>query len=269
MINSKFFKVIWGINGILLLIVLILGSIVVLKEVYNSLNKGDYRNNRGPIVGNIAELSKEIDFDLQHLMYDSPQKIKNSDYFLIEIIVLDKELSTEMKDAIAKANDFSVRMIGAPVNVVFYNFNRSDIHKLLDTYGFIKTIDYPREYSYRYSHGEEKYEREFILYELAFRDTNADGRINDKDSTAFFLSDLAGKNLKQITPFSLIFDKYSFSNDYNEIYFEILEKHKDKDILGHKLKSRKIHFYNVKTGKLDKFKELDKMLSSVKDNFKL
>ncbi len=266
MFDSKIIKTIWAMNGILLLIALLFATFKIITELPFIRYSNSYET--GAIVGDLAERAKDIDFDLQHLMYDSPEKIKYSDYFLIEIIVLDKELSNEQKTALTAKNDFSIRMIGAPVNVVFYNSSRSDIHKLLDNYGFIERIDFPKDSYYGYDR-EEKYKRDFILYELAFKDTNGDERINEKDSTAFFISDLAGKNLKQITPFSLDFDKYTFSNDYSEIYFEKVEKHESKDILGHFLKSRKIYFYNIKSGKLDKFKKLEDMLSTVKENFKL
>lgn len=262
-------KIVWGVNGILILVVTAFATYMLIKENFPSIFRGSVKKfDKGMIVGEKTDVASELNVDLQHLMYDSPKRIKNSSFYLAEIVVLDKELPESVKKAFSQANDISVYMIGATVNIVFFNENRTEVHKLLDSYGFINRINYPGARGSYYD-GDETIKRDFILYELAFRDTNDDGRINDKDSSAFFISGLDGRNLKQVTPFSIEFDDYFFSDDYNEIYFELLEEHKDKDILGHYLKSRELYFYNVKTGKFGRFEKLDEILDEVKQEFKM
>lgn len=269
MYSSKFMKIVWGVNGVLLLLLMAFATYQLIKENFPNLFYGSVKKfDRGVIVGKKAELAKELNADLQHLMYSSPRRIAGSQYYLAEIVVIDKELPTSIKEAISQASDISISMIGATVNILFFNEDRSDVHKLFDSYGFISRIDFPLAPN---SFKHEPYEdsRQYILYELTIRDTNDDGRINDKDSSAFFISGLDGANLRQLTPFGLRFDDYFFSDDFNEIYFELLKEHEDKDLLGYHLKSREIYFYNVKTGKFGKFEKLDEMLNEVGQRFRL
>lgn len=263
-----FKSIIWSINSVIIFLILVIILLLVAENRFPMLFRGSFKkHDRGLIVGETNEKAGLLNVNLQHLMYDSPQKIKNSDYYLMDIVVLDKDIPREVKESIAAANDFSIQLIGATVNIVFFNEDRSDIHKLLDSYGYLKNVNYPRKSQYYYRDRVEE-DRNYILYEMAFKDTNGDDRINDNDSTAFFISDLKGYDLKQITPFSINFDRHSFSEDQNEIFFEIVKKHEEKDIAGHYLKSRKLYYYNIKNQEFGKFEKLDEILSSVKEDFK-
>ncbi len=266
MFTSKAMRIVWGTNGVLLLLVLLLVLFAIIKESVPLLFPE--KRDIGVIVGAKAQKAQELNVDLQHLMYDTPRKISGSEYYFAEIVVIDKALPDRVKDMLQMANDIYTEMVGAVVNVIFFNEDRTEIHKLLDTYGYIKRIDKPHG-NFGSTEEPEKVMRDFILYEMALKDTNDDGRINAKDSLAFFITGLDGKNLKQITPFSLQFTNYSFSNDYKEIYFERIEQHEDKDVYGFFLRSRGLYFYNFKTGKFGRFEALDEMLQEVKQEFKM
>lgn len=266
----KFPTIIWSINSVIIFLIITIVLLILVENRFPMIFRGSFKkHDRGLIVGDLSEKAKKLDVDLQHLMYDSPTKIKYSDYYMVDIIALDKDLPPSVKESIALANDFSIHIIGATVNIVFFNEDRTDVHKLLDSYGYIKNVSYPKDSYYSYSRERDTEKRDYILYEMSFEDTNEDGRINDQDSTAFFLSDLRGRNLKQFTPFSIHFDRYSFSEDLNEIYFEIVERHLEKDVLGYYLKSRKLYYYNIKNQEFGKFEELDKILTAVQKDFKL
>ena len=125
MYNSKFMKIVWGVNGILILVVTAFATYMLIKENFPSIFRGSAKKfDKGMIVGEKADVASELNVDLQHLMYDSPKRIKNSPYYLAEIVVLDKELPESVKKAFSQANDISVYMIGATVNIVFFNENK-------------------------------------------------------------------------------------------------------------------------------------------------
>lgn len=267
MSKSNFFDFIWKTNSILIFLVFLALLFSLTFEKLPKLFTSNQTPDKGVIVGSKRQKAIELDIDLQHLIYTSIEKIWHSDYYLAEVVVIDKEIPDYVKDQINRANDYSIYNLGTTVNIVFFNENRTDTHKLLDTYGYIESFTYPGKDAYLYSAKRESDKRNFILYKIAMRDTDKDGRINSKDSTAFFISDLSGKNLKQITPYSLEFNKYFFSRDNEEIYFELLKKHEEKDILGYYLKSRSLYYYSFKTDKFGKFEELDEILSSIKKDF--
>lgn len=260
----------WGINGILILIFVLFVLFNLINESYPNLLHGSIKKyDTGIIVGKNVNIASDLNFNLQHLMYDSPQKIKNSDYYYSEIVVLDKQIPESIKKALQEANDISSSLIGATINIVFFNELRTDVHKLLDKFAYVKRIDAPRDsqWDYDLKGYSQKTQRNFIVYELGFKDTNKDGRINECDSTAFFISNLNGKNLKQITPSNIIFKDYSFSEKYNEIYFERIEESESKDILGYGLKSRNLFYYNINAAKFGKFDKFDEILDDMSREF--
>ena len=63
---------------------------------------------------------------------------------------------------------------------------------LLDRKAIISSIYYP-------SNSKGKFIK-FLLYAITDKDTNGDGYINGDDETLVYISDMSGKNLKQITP---------------------------------------------------------------------
>ena len=97
-------------------------------------------------------------------------------------------------------------------------------------------------------------------------DTNGDSRINSSDHTSFYLSDLEGKNLERITPDSLTFNNYWFTQDCGEIYFERLTSEGKIEINGisRDLTKRNVYVYNFKKKKLEKFNDLEKIIDEMK-----
>lgn len=131
--KSKFFDFIWKTNSILILIALLILLINLTFEKLPSVFKSNQVHDTGVIVGSKLEKAQELDIDLQHLIYESIKKIANSEYYLAEVIVLDKEIPEDVKDAINRASDYSIYNLGTTVNIVFFNESRTNTHKLLDT----------------------------------------------------------------------------------------------------------------------------------------
>ena len=269
LLESKFNKIVWSINGVGILLTLIFVLNNISTEIIPNV-KGLFKPefDSGIIVGKGSEKAKELNLEIQHLTYSRPIKIINSGYYLSEISIVDKEIPKAIRDAMKAAND--VRRIDATINVLFIKSDRTEVHTLLDNFGYIASINFP-EKSGRFSYYDKDAieNQKFILYEISTRDTNGDSRINEKDSTAYYISDLSGKNLRQITPDSLFLNSYWYSEDYDVIYFEEILKGEKIQIYGreYQIKDRKIYYYDLKTGKFEIFKKLQDKFEELQDSY--
>ena len=160
---------------------------------------------------------------------------------------MDKDMPEEVKAVINSAGDVSRNMIGARVNALFFNEDRSEVHKLLEQNGYIHFVDTPVIYYDVRRPDSGKNTRNYIVYQIATRDTNNDRRINEDDAMAYYLSDFSGKELKQISPDSLHLTNHWFATDYSEICFEeiIEDSTETVEVFDYKLQERKLYYYNV------------------------
>jgi hypothetical protein len=266
MFKSKLLNVMWAINGIAFFLLVIFGIVYLVFETFPQLFEEDYEYNKGVIIGRKQEKATELGIDLQHVLYDSPQKVPYSNYYYSEVRVLDKEIPKEFLKTIASANDVSLNMIGGTINIIFYNDEQDEVHTLLEDYGFIEKVNMPRYY--RNIAEDKQKKRDYILYEISLDDTNGDMRINSEDSSAYFISDLNGRNLKRITPMGLDLDYHWLDESYDRIYFENIEILKDKDELGFLLKTRHIYIYDLKADKFSKLEKLQQTFDEIQEKFR-
>ena len=265
MLESRFNKFIWTYNGVAIFLVVTISLVAILAEqVPKLLGPPDYE--RGLIVGKKVKVAHELNVDLQHLVYDSPLRVAKTDYYLSEVVVLDKEIPKEVKESIAKANDISMQVIGATVNIIFFKADRSIVRRLLPKNGYIAKVSVDR-----YSYGIEKEKTQpFIVYKIAMDDTNKDSRINDSDHMSYYLSDLDGQNLNRITPDTLKLETYWLADDYSEIYFEQVTEDRGSP-LGYEdyfAKTRVLYYYNVETRTFGRFDALQNQFDDIQKEFR-
>jgi hypothetical protein len=232
----------------------------IIFEQLSKLSTGsNYEYGKGIIVGAEKDKAKKLNFDLQHLIYDTPQKIIKSGYYYSSVRVVDKEIPESVKLDIASANQFNINMLGGIINVIF--FNKDEAYTLLDDYGFISSINV-----FEHNYNREKVSSimsEYILYKIAMKDDNGDGRINQDDHEAFYISDNRGKNLRQITPDDLELELFYGPNfDDDVILFEELKEIGVKDQYGFGLRKRRMYTFDFSTLK---FSTLDKLESVFQD----
>lgn len=259
-------QIIWNINGIILLLVFVVGIFILTIYVVIELNANSYEYNKGVVIDESKDKAKSIGFDLQHLLYDRPKKIPFSDYYYSPIYVIDKEIPEKATDIIKRANDVSMDLFGGTINILFIKKNSEKVYPLLKRFGYITTLDIPHAYNVANIPEDER--RKWILYKIATDDTNGDGRINKKDDSAFYLSDLSGKNLRKITPDDIRLNYYWIDRDDDLIYFENIIKHGDKDQFGFLLKTRTMYIFDIAKNKFYKFDKLQSTFDSLQNEFK-
>lgn len=265
--KTKYMKAVWTFNGIALAILLLIGLISELPIRYFIQMFEEEPVERGIIVGSKAERASDRNINLQHLVYQRPTKIKNSDYFYSPIVVMDKDLPDDIIDDIESASDYSVYIIGAAINILFFDENGTMVRKLLPENGYIEEylIGYER---YNYFSSDE-ITMPFALYQIAMSDDNGDSRINDEDSTPFYISKLDGTDLRKITPDSLQLHKGWFSEDFNTIFFEEVLIDTDSPLAykGYFEKTRVIYRYDIKEDIFKRFDALQEEFEKIQNSF--
>lgn len=266
--KSKFFAVIWAFNAIALAIILLVGlfQTIPFDRLSNLFQEEEL--DRGLIVGDIAERAENLNVNLQHLTYESPTRINNTEYFYSPVVVMDKDLPQKTKDMINSAADISIYMVGAAINILFFNEDRTEVRKLLPENGYIGEYRIGID---RYEYSTREYKSlPFAIYQIALSDDNGDFRINDKDMMPYYLSDLDGNNLRQITPDTLNLSNVWFSDNYNEIYFDHVEVDKNKPLVyeGYYEKTRTVYYYNLKTNEFNRFDALQNEFNDIQNTFK-
>ncbi len=264
--TSRYSQIIWNINGTVLLIAFIIAIVASISWIIEEMNYNSYEYNKGAVVGKPNEKAKEIGLDLQHLLYDRPEKIAFTDYYFSEVYVLDKEIPKRMKEVIYRANDISMSLFGGTINIIFFNSKTEETYPLLETYGYISSIDIPHYYN-GVKPPEEK-RRKWNLYKIANNDSNGDGRINEMDNSPYFISDIFGKALTQITPDTLQLDSHWIDDDGNKIYFESITQLDNKDEFGFMLKTRTLYIYDISLDKFYKFEKMQSVFDSLQRAFR-
>ncbi len=254
MLNSRFFKFIWGVNGLLIFLLAVTGVLFVALRIFDELSDSSYEYSKGVILQPEKKKSRQLDPELQHLYYVMPQKIPYSDFYISGVYVMDREIPESAKDMVKRANDVNPNLFGGMVNILFFRNNPDRVYPLLDGFGYIKQVDLP--YRYNASAMDEKEHRKYILYKISLEDSNGDGRINDKDRSAYYVSALNGKNLRQITPDSLNLSYWIDRDDHNKIYFSRVKKEKMLNEFGLSLKTRYLYSYDYST---NVFRPLDRV----------
>ena len=138
--------------------------------------------------------------------------------------------------------------------MLFFDEARTEAHALLDGLGYVHTVDAPRPGQSRNTPaGSQAGLPAHLLFEIALSDTNEDGRINASDRRAFYLSDYAGTNLRQITPDSLSLDTYWYAASGAGIFFEHVQVGPTERVYGveYTRDVRRLYFYDFQRDTLE------------------
>ena len=256
--NNKFIKTLIIINGILL-------PIFVVYYLYKSITDnwtGDNYQSESIIVGEELEEAKRDSLALQGLTYESPVDVYNSTNYYLPISVMTYEEAKEYKEFVSSAGDISPDAYGNNYfNVIFFDKHYSVAGQLLDKKASITEIFINRgQYGYRYDYQEKEVDKTVknIAYSIGFDDSNKDGKLNSLDNHDLYISDLEGKNLKQVTKQIEVLD-YQFINSNTEIFVRF----KDRNEIRDEYKYVKFGLYNIESGTFMELKEIENKLLDI------
>lgn len=197
-------KKIWLLNGVLFLLVVLFVLFKISTTIYD-----DYfatYDQGGVIVGERKVEAKQEGVALQTIKYSKPRKLLNSGYRLITVSQTDYEIPKNVLEAAAEANDYRY---GVTINAILFKEGSDDYRLLLDKIACIKRLIAPTS--------RIDSLQTYILYDIAFEDTNADGKINERDSGQLYISDVSGENFRKILPDSLKLVNFNETPDRDRV----------------------------------------------------
>ncbi|MFN7602170.1 MAG: hypothetical protein ACK5R0_12330 [Bacteroidota bacterium] len=256
--NNRFIKTLVIINGILL-------PILIVYYLYKSITDnwtGDYYQSQSIIVGDEFEDAKRDSLALQGLTYESQVDVYNYTNYYLPISVMTYEEAKQYKELVSSAGDISPDAYGHNyLNVLFFDNHFNVIGQLLDKKASITEIFINRgQNSYRYDYQEKEIDKTVknIAYSIGFKDSNKDGKLNSLDNHDLYISDLDGKNLKQVTTDIDVLD-YQFINSNSELFIRF----KDRSSIKDEYKYVKFGLYNIKLGAFTELKEIENKLLDI------
>ncbi|AFZ23736.1 hypothetical protein Cylst_1452 [Cylindrospermum stagnale PCC 7417] len=105
-------------------------------------------------------------------------------------------------------------------NIIFYHKQNGDAHLLLKKKAIINSFDFLETKT------AGKVSTRLWLYKIFDQDTNGDKKLDYKDASIGYVSDLSGKNLQQITPNNTQLINWIIIPSQNAIFLKII---KDSD----------------------------------------
>ncbi len=194
--SDRLFRRIWFANGILLL-VLVVGALGLTGyALLNGLwGKGEH-GVRPTAIGS----HPPADLRPRAVRYDDPEPVLNSRWMLVQVRYGADygEPSSKGLGLGSVAYERGYRTGGPLVNVLFLPVDGGTGRLLLNRPGYIRGIEF--------SQARPRYPAEridsvpWITYEIAFKDTDRSGRLDEDDAAELYISDLDGGNLRRVLP---------------------------------------------------------------------
>lgn len=211
---NKFLKIVWSINGVVILMLVLLAVGAIIIEL-----AGNFRSYSPPqvIVGDDLEKAKKDGLILQGLDYGDPEKILHTDLYILPVSIRtydNPERSLRLKVGSGSYAEEAQNM----VNVIFLSRELEVEHVLLEEKVFIESLRYPGINAYDNADSTQHN----ITYLIARQDTNENGSIEGSDDLDLYISDLNGTNLTQVSK-NVDIKEYTFL-DRNRILISYRER---------------------------------------------
>jgi hypothetical protein len=252
--SNRFVRILWTVNGVLLFFAFVFILIVTGKEIFE--NGSSYQQPQIIVGEELAEAKKE-GLILQGLEYHTPELIDYSDFYILPVSL--KTYQNPKKNAAFEYASADIEEIDDVVNVIFLNHDLEPVRTLLDRKAFINSMRYPGKSRYEYEYEAEVRDtiQRHITYEIAFEDSNKDGRIDSEDYLGLYVSKPDGLEFSTITS-DVNVSAYEFL-DQNRILVKYTER-TDEDV-----EHRREYFavYNIDQKSLQKLSSLHKSLDDI------
>jgi hypothetical protein len=242
-------KRIWTLIGALVLIILLVIGVILIVQYFTS-----HGHDAGVLVGQAAKPKGPDSLVTQDLSFDKPQQVGRTDLLCIGVKVKELESSIPASSMrIMKYSEYSYGLNNL-VNVIFTKSDGSGSYLLLNRKGFIKTADIPTP---------KDSVQFYNLYDIAFFDSDNDGRINGSDTSQLYISDLDGKHLSQVTPSGDIVSWYDKTDNGKQIFILIKQNPSNSNIPSHDWPER-LFVYDIHSRLLSHFPLNDNVFSDIR-----
>lgn len=186
---DSFFKWIWRVNGLLVLIA-VLSFIAIFSLEYFEHRTSDTSD---PVITNIAADPE----GKEQWVLDHPQLINGTDYSYIRLNSANKNVQID-DGTLGMINSYSNSRNSNAKNILFIDERGDNANWLFnDTNQVIKYIDQLPRRTYGVTSEEEHTPTtSLLIYTIVNSDSNTDGVINDADAAFLAISDVEGGNFQ-------------------------------------------------------------------------
>jgi hypothetical protein len=236
-------KRIWFLIGCLILLLVLVATGAWVVDLF----KG--HPDTGPLVGTAAQPQGKDSLVVQDLGFDFPIPVGTTGLMVVSVSIRDLTSAVPRSDlriqSPEESNLSSYSKFAPPqramVNILFLRRDGSESYPLLEKRAFIKRADIPAETDSL---------RRFLLFDIAFDDTDRDGRLTPQDSSRYYISDLDGHRLVPLVDRAFELSSYEESSDHKSIY--LLLRHKVENVKPIDWPER-LHLYDVATRSMSPF----------------
>ncbi|MBV6641192.1 MAG: hypothetical protein KI791_10755 [Cyclobacteriaceae bacterium] len=283
---TKILNIIWLINGFFFLI----GLPILMWKIIEPNRYAEYDNtHESLIIGDALDEAKKKGMVIQTVDYDKPQEVTNSPYFMLPIYAKTYESPLDLGMI---EDDFEDIMFIPPteqpgpgtdgkskivrnfsyyssnrhvVNILFLNYNYEVIRTLLVEKAFISSFRIPEQDYWIKSNGIVSKDTTIknITFQIAFEDTNNDGKLDDNDNNDLYISDLDGDNFKKVTE-GIDIINYHFMKNNSELLIEFHNRSEKKEEYKRKLFAT----YTIPTETLSMLSEVHERLQKIDESIR-
>ncbi len=236
---DRWLKRVWMVNGVLLLVLMLLGTGALLVTWLS-----------GAFGGKNAVLAPAqtsgADAKPRAVRYSPPRPIWGSKTRVVVV-----RYGKGQQGAGRGFGSYEYREEDGPVVNLLFLTGTAPGRVLLDKPAYVGDFDYPSSKDDSLQH--------WLTYQIAFEDTNGDGRLDSDDRVDLYVSDLDGSNLRRVLPFGMRLVDHHAAGDGRHLVVTALQVPKDWRGSDDELPQRAF-LYDVPTGTAAPYAALDSLV---------
>lgn len=232
---DKWFKRIWLVNGVLVLLALFMALFFFIAES-NKSRARKHRTQAGPQVVTVVEDSLVT----QDISLSLPVQIGTTDFAYVAIGVKD----------LAQPQQMTIGMKSSQaVNLLFCRLDGTLPRLLLDQKAFIVGIDIP---------SARDTLQDFNLYRIVLEDTDGDQRLTSRDEHRLYISHLDGTGLMTVLPDGVHCTSYSLDSIARQLI--LVTRANDQGAIRSEDQPEEILVYDLRTRAVRSFLDDDEVI---------
>ena len=237
---DRWLKRLWMVNGVLLLVLLVLGGGALLVTWLS----GAFSSNNAVLA---PDSSRGTAVKPRAVRYSPPRPIWGTK---TRIVIVRYGKRQQGAGVGFGSGSYEYRDEGGPVVNLLFLTGESPGRVLLDKPAYVSWFDYPSSKDDSLQH--------WLSYQIAFEDTNKDGRLDSDDRVDLYVSDLDGSHLRRVLPPGMrVLDQQALG-DGRHLIVTALQVPKDWRGSDDELPQRAF-LYDVPTGTATPYAALDSL----------
>ncbi len=238
---DRWLKRLWMVNGVLLLVLLVLGGGALLVTWLS----GAFSSKNAVLA---PDPTRTAAVKPRAVRYSPPRPIWGTK---TQVVIVRYGKGQQGAGMGLASDSYEYRDEDGPVVNLLFLTGTSPGRVLLDKPAYVRSFDYPSSKSDSLKH--------WVTYHIAFEDTNADRRLDSDDRVDLYVSDLDGSNLRRVLPLGMRLLDHHDAGDGRHLVVTALQVPNDWRGSDDELPQRAF-LYDVATRTLAPYAALDSLV---------